>query len=184
MAEPLPKPWTLDDFLAWEEQQPERFEFVDGVVRMMVGGTLAHNLITRNLARALEDGLRGLNCKVFASDVKTTSRGRAESTYPDVVVACGRLDLNDTKIEEPALVAEVLSRSTAYYDRGAKAETYKRMASLRYLLLVAQDQWEVTLYRRSPEGWEVIALEGDATVELPELGCRLPLAAIYEGVEV
>ena len=46
MSTSLPKPWTLDDFLAWEARQPERYEFVGGVVRMMVGGTLAHNRIT------------------------------------------------------------------------------------------------------------------------------------------
>jgi Uma2 family endonuclease len=98
------------------------------------------------------------------------------------MVMCGPLDMSDTKVEGPALIVEVLSRSTAYYDRGAKTETYKRLPSLRYLLIVAQDQREVTLYRRSPAGWEVLLLEGDAVVELPELGCRLPLDFIYEGV--
>jgi hypothetical protein len=39
MSQPLPKPWTVEDFLAWERRQPERYEFVGGVIRMMVGGS-------------------------------------------------------------------------------------------------------------------------------------------------
>jgi len=58
MAEPSPKPWTLTDYLAWESQQPERYEFVGGVLRAMVGGTVDHNAITLNLARELDGLLR------------------------------------------------------------------------------------------------------------------------------
>jgi Uma2 family endonuclease len=153
-------------------------------VRMMVGGTLAHNAIAVNLVAALHARLRNSGCRVFSSDVKVVSRSRSEATYPDVAVVCGDLALSDTKIEEPLLVAEILSRSTAYYDRGAKAQTYKRLPSLRYLLIVEQDRREVSFNRRSAAGWEEILLEGDATLDLPELGCSLPLDAVYEGVAV
>jgi Uma2 family endonuclease len=64
---------TLADFLAWEEQQPERYERDGGVIRMMTGGTVAHNRITRNCARALERRLQGSDCEVFTSDIKVVS---------------------------------------------------------------------------------------------------------------
>lgn len=184
MAEPLPKPWTLDDFLAWEEQQPERFEFVDGVVRMMVGGTLAHNRITVNLVTALHVALRGSNCQAFSSDVRVVSRARSESTYPDVMATCGPVEMRETKVDEPLLVAEVLSRSTADRDRGAKFETYKAITSLRVYLLVSQDDRVVDVFRRTNEGWTLTRISGDGEVSLPELDCRLPLASIYEGVPI
>lgn len=148
---------------------------------MMVGGTLAHNVISVNLVVALHAALRASGCRVFSSDVKVLSRDRSESTYPDVTVVRGGVQLWESSVEEPALVAEMLSRSTAYCDRGAKAQTHKRIPSLRYLLIVEQDRREVALFRRSAAGWEEIVVERDGSVELPDLGCRISLDAIYEG---
>ena len=184
MAEPLPKPWTLDDFLAWEEQQPERFEFVDGVVRMMVGGTAAHSLIAVNLISWLHARLRGSGCHAFTGDMKVIATATGEGAYPDVSVTCRPFAPSDTAITEPMLIAEVLSRSTADRDRGGKFEMYKAIPSLRYYLLISQDRRTVDLYRRTAEGWDLTRAAGAAEVDLPELGCRVPLDAIYAGVVV
>lgn len=184
MAEPLPKPWTLEDFLAWEAQQPERFEFVDGVVRMMVGGTANHNLIAINLIAWFHAKLRGSGCRAFSGDMKVIATATGEGAYPDVSVTCRPFAPADTAITEPMLIAEVLSRSTADRDRGSKFEMYKAIPSLRCYLLVSQDRRTVDLYRRTAEGWQLIRANDQAALELPELGCRLPLDAIYEGVAV
>ena len=183
MAEPLPKPWTLADYLAWEGQQPERYEFVGGVLRAMVGGTLDHNTIARNIARELDGLLRPKGCRVFASDVKVVSFDTGQAAYPDVVATCASQRGGDTEVAEPALVAEVLSRSTGDYDRSAKLEFYKAMPSLRYVLLVAQDRMLADLYRRTQAGWEVIRF-AEGAVPLDEFGGSLPLDAIYADVKV
>ena len=111
---------SLAEFLAWEEQQPDRYERIAGVVRMMTGGTIAHNRITRNSARALESQLQGSDCEVFTSDVKVATPA-GDVMYPDVVVVCGAVPDQATWVETPVVVAEVLSASTAERDRGANA---------------------------------------------------------------
>lgn len=183
MAEPLPKPWTLTDYLAWESQQPERYEFVGGVLRAMVGGTLNHNTVARNIARELDGLLRPKGCRVFASDVKVVSFDTGQGAYPDVVATCAPQRGGDTEVTDPALVVEVLSRSTADYDRGSKLELYKAMPTLRYILLVAQDVRLADLYRRTRDGWEVIRFT-DGAVPLEEFGGALSLEEIYADVEV
>ncbi|MBA2492882.1 MAG: Uma2 family endonuclease [Gammaproteobacteria bacterium] len=180
MLELLRSPWTLEDFLTWENSQQERYEFVDGIVRMMVGGTIAHNTITLNLASALRSGLRGSNCRVFMSDVKLVSSQTGEAAYPDVVVTCQLINPKDNRVTEPTLIAEVLSRSTADYDRGAKFEMYKAIPSVRYCLLIAQDRRQVDLYRRTATGWDLTRLEQADKIELSEFGWTLDLNTVYE----
>ena len=179
MAEPLPKPWTLDDYLAWEATQPERYEFVGGILRAMVGGTLDHNTITRNIARALDLFLRPRRCRVYVADVKLVSAEAGQATYPDVVASCAPQKGAAAEVSDPAIVAEVLSRSTGDYDRGSKLELYKAIPSLRYILLVEQDRRAVDLYRRTAAGWEVVRFT-DGAVPLDEFAAALTLAAIYE----
>lgn len=183
MAEPLPKPWTLDDYLAWEAKQPERYEFVGGVLRAMVGGTADHNTITRNVARALDGMLPRSGCRVFTSDMKVVSGATGEGAYPDVLATCAAIKGRETEITEPAIVAEVLSRSTADYDRGSKLELYKAIPSLRYVLLVAQDRRLVDLYRRTKDGWEVVRF-AEGAAPLDEFAGALPLDAIYADTDV
>jgi Uma2 family endonuclease len=75
MATALPKPWTVDDFLAWEAQQPERYEFIDGVVFMMVGGSAAHTIIKGNVFNALVARLRGKACRALTEGLKVITPG-------------------------------------------------------------------------------------------------------------
>jgi Uma2 family endonuclease len=115
----------LADFLVWEQQQPERYERVGGVVRMMTGDTIGHNRITRNCARALEISLQDSDCEVFTSDVKVTTPAE-DVLYPDVVVACGEIAGKATRVEMPVVVVEVLSESTAERDHGASGGPIRR----------------------------------------------------------
>jgi Uma2 family endonuclease len=79
---------TLEDFLAWERAQPDRYERVSGVVRMMTGGTIDHNRITLNVADAFRRRLSGGDYEAFVNDVKVVTPA-GDVMYPDVVVACG-----------------------------------------------------------------------------------------------
>jgi Uma2 family endonuclease len=114
---------TLEEFLAWEREQSERYERVSGVIRMMTGGTLDHNRITRNVADALWRRLRGGDCEVFTSDVKVVTP-TGDVMYPDVVVACGDLPGKATVLDKPVLIVEVLPESTAR-DHGRKRWAYQ-----------------------------------------------------------
>ena len=67
---------SLDAFLQWEEQQPERFERVGGVVRMMAGGTADHDGSGVNVAAALQSRLRGSRCAAHGSNLKVDLAAR------------------------------------------------------------------------------------------------------------
>lgn len=106
MAEPHLKPWTLEDFLTWEAQQDERYEFIDGRILGMVGGTNAHALIKGNVYAALRARLRGQVCRPIIDGPKVVpAQG---SYYPDVMVSCEPIVPGADRIEAPVVVVEVL----------------------------------------------------------------------------
>lgn len=181
MAQPLPKPWTVAEFLDWERRQPERYEFVDGVIRMMTGGTNRYSAIKGNLFAALRSALRGRSCQAWSDGPKVVTP--VSGTYPDAVVTCGPTDFDDDRAENPVVIVEVLSRTTADYDRGGKWVAYQGIASLQHCLLVSQDEARVDVYTRDGSGWRLEVFTGlDARIPLPAIDCTLTLTDIYEEV--
>ncbi len=172
-------PPNLEELLDWERRQDERYEFVDGILRAMVGGTLAHNTIAGNIFAALKARLRGGPCRAFVEGPKVVT---ADSfLYPDVVVSCTPAPPASDVVPEPVVIVEVLSRSTADHDHGAKWRAYQTLPSLRCYLLVAQDRIEVETFTRDGAGWHYARLtDPGAAIELPPLGVTLTLAEIYE----
>ena len=179
MASALRKPWTVDEFLAWEREQEERYEFVDGVVRMMTGGSNAHAAVKGNLFAALRTLVRE-PCRVFARGPKVVTA--TASLYPDVLVTSAPVVMTDDTVREPRLIAEVLSRTTAHHDRSTKWLAYREIAGLAHYLLVWQDARRVELFSRRGGGWELTILEPPASIDLSALGVSLRFAEIYEGV--
>lgn len=184
MGEPaLPLSTSLAEFLAWEERQPERWERVAGIVRMMAGGTLDHNTIALNLRDALRSRLAGRRCRLYVSDVKVASP-RGESTYPDVVLVCTSPAGRATVVEEPTLVAEVLSPSTVGEDQGRKRWLYYSVPALQHYVLIDQREPTVEVATREPDGtWRSAVVEGlDRRIELPALDLSVPLAEIFADI--
>ncbi len=177
---------SLPGFLAWEERQELRHERVGGVVRAMAGGTRAHNRIAINFLLALGSTVRRRGCELFGSDVKVVSP-RGDVTYPDLTVRCGPRDDRLTTVDDPLLVAEVLSEGTLRHDLLVKRLAYRSIPSLRVILYLAQDQARVDVVRRGPDGrWDdgEPAVGLDAVLSLPELGIELPLAELYADTDV
>jgi Uma2 family endonuclease len=174
---------SLTDFLAWERQQAERYEWVGGVVRMMTGGTIDHNRIIRNVADALARGLQGRDCEVFITDVKVVSRA-ADVMYPDVVVACGPIAGKATELNAPIVVVEVLSPSTAERDQGRKRWAYWSISSLRHYVLIDQDQPIVETSSPDAGGsWRSVIHRGlDARLRLDVLGVEIGLDEVFARV--
>ena len=122
MSQALAGPWTLDEFLAWEREQPERWEFdgVQPVPRGMVGGTRPHARLSARLLVALSGRVRP-PCEAFGPDLKVIARGRVR--YPDAMVECGGRGGGDgDDVATPAVVFEVQSPTTERTDRGTKAQ--------------------------------------------------------------
>jgi len=179
------QPLTPEDFLAWEQQQAERHEFVGGKVRLMVGGTIGHNDITDNIHAALRTRLSGTPRR--ARTIQTRVKAVDESyVYPDVLVSCTPRRPDELFIDDPVLVVEVLSPSTANYDQTEKRWVYQTIPSLQQLVYVAPDEAKLELVTREPDGsWRSIFVTGlDADLPLASLDLTIPLAEIYADTAV
>jgi Uma2 family endonuclease len=174
---------TLKEFLAWEREQPQRYERVSGVIRMMTGGTIDHNRITLNVAEALRQRLRGGDCEVFVNDVKVVTPA-GDVMYPDVVVACGDLPGKATVLDAPVVIVEVLSESTAERDHGRKRWAYQTIPPLRHYVLVDQDEGGVEVTSPNPDGtWRSVILRDlGARLELTGLNVQIGLEEVFARV--
>jgi Uma2 family endonuclease len=174
---------NLEQFLAWERAQSERWEWYGGAPVAMTGTTVAHNLICGSLRDALRQALRPRGCRAFTESVKVVVAGTL--LYPDVVVTCGQIGDREDIAREPILIAEVLSPSSSSYDRNAKRALYRLIPTLEHYLVVSQTRAMVEVDSRVDQGWSTAHVIGaNAAVELPRLGVVIPMAAIYEDTEL
>ena len=176
--------FSVEDYLKYEADGRVRHEYVAGEIFAMTGASVAHNLIAGNIFTAFSNHLRGGACRAFMSDFKIRLKNNMEDIfyYPDVMVACGREGIEKYYLSNPKLIVEVLSPTTEAIDRREKSLHYRQIPTLEEYVLVAQEGYEVTLYRRSEE-WAFTALRSlEATAEFVSIGLSLPLAWIYEGV--
>ncbi len=191
--------YTEDDYLAWEEHSPVRWEFRParrtdsagrslGVIHAMPGAEAEHSAFTvdvlTSLMNALDEAGEG-DCRVFNCLMRFhTPDGR--NTYPDISVVRGKAAYyreRDDILTNPILLGEVLSPATEAYDRGDKWASYQTIPTLQHFLLLAPDQARVELYTREANGWHFEAHEGlEAVVALPALGVTLALADLYAHV--
>ena len=169
-------------YLAWEETQEERHEYIAGEVFAMVGVRQSHNLATLNLATLLRRELKGSPCRVFVEAVKTRVEAADCFFYPDVVVTCDPRDrLTPDYVSHPLLVAEVLSESTAAFDRGRKFAAYRKLESLQDYVLVDLAAQRIEVFRRDVENrWVLYDYGPEDQVELASLGLHLSVEALLE----
>jgi len=173
---------SLDEFLVWECAQPERHEFVDGIIRVMTGASAGHVTIAMNLSSALREALRGTRCRPFGSDMKVIANGNIR--YPDVSIACKPVDDRADHLPEPVVVIEILSPSTAREDRGRKKIDYFATPSIRQYAIVEQDERLIDLYTRTDAGWIDEVVVDDGTLTLSAIGVAISLDAVYEDTEL
>lgn len=177
---------SVDDYLAGEKLSEIRHEYVAGTVYAMAGTSDVHNTIALNFVAGLHPHLRGGKCRVFASDVKARLL-LADKTifyYPDVMVTCDPRDTNAFYKDHPKVILEVLSESTERTDRSEKFWNYTQVESLEEYVLASQAKTEVTIFRRSQQWKTEILHRRDQVLHLPSLDFKIPLQAIYEGVDL
>jgi len=180
---------TPEDYLRLEAQSPVRHEYVAGEMYAMTGASIRHNLIAGSIYSALRSHLKASPCRVVMEGVKLRVARDNAFYYPDVMVSCDprldRLSADDMVIDQPVVLVEVLSESTAGIDRREKMSAYRKLATLKEYVLVEQDSRHVEVYRRIGDvGWEQIILEAGDALELVSLEFRLPLDEIYDGVGI
>jgi Uma2 family endonuclease len=192
IAQPQHQFMTPQEYLEWEEQQPIKYEYINGEVFAMTGGTLPHNDIAINLTSALKNHLRGKGCKVQMVAVKVGVSKNGPFHYPDVMVTCDSQDLTARKIiYHPCLIVEVLSPSTEAFDRGDKFRNYRRIETLKEYVLIGADRMNVECYRLNEIGkWELTPYSPEEAtengteleVQLTSIDFRCPISLLYEDV--
>jgi Uma2 family endonuclease len=186
MALPQRKePFSADEFLTWDATQTERHEFVDGEVFAMAGGEDRHASVSLSVASSLRTHLKGSRCRVYMNDVKLQVAAANAFFYPDVFVTCSERDAANRLVkQEPLLVVEVLSPSTAAYDLGGKFASYRLCPSLLEYVVIDIDRRAADLFRKSADGaWVLHPSEGDSTLALHSVDLALPLTELFADLE-
>lgn len=175
---------TPTEYLDWEEQQGLRHEYLNGEVYAMTGGTLNHSRIGRNFLTMLTLHLQGKGCEAFNSDAKVQIAASNDYVYPDVSVTCDDRDKTATKfISHPCLIVEVLSPSTAAYDRRDKFNLYRRSDSLQDYVLVDTQKIEIDIYSKNERGrWEILSYVAGDAIELRSIDLTFSIEQVFENI--
>lgn len=173
---------TFAEYVAQEERSEIKHDLMDGEIRAMAPVAPERGRLAARVIRLLGNALEGKPCEVFSSDVRLRVRETGLATYPDASVVCGRLEIdpeNRNTMTNPSVLVEVLSDSTESYDRTTKLAHYRRIASLRDYLLVAQHEARIEHYRRNDDGtWTLRDVIAPDVVRL-SIGVDLSVAEVY-----
>jgi Uma2 family endonuclease len=183
MAEPKLR-MSEDSYLALDRQSEIKHELWDGEVYAMSGASLAHNLVVGNLLRHLGNALDGSGCRALPSDMRVRL-SRDRYVYPDVTIVCGppSLDGESDVLLNPSVVIEVLSPSTAAFDRGDKFAAYRTIVGLDEVVFVSQHERRVETYTRQPDdSWLMRESRANGALALRSVSVPLSLDLIYEDV--
>lgn len=175
---------TAAEYLEWEAKQELRYEYIDGEILAMTGGTLPHNDIALNFYTALRPHLRQRGCRVNVSDAKVQASKDSRYFYPDLVVSCHPDDLKARDfIQYPKVIIEVLSPSTANYDHTKKLKYYRQIPSLQEYVLVDSEEMAVEVYQRG-EGkmWSYYEYEAGEAIALESIEFECAIEILYEGI--
>ncbi len=184
------KKLPIDQYLSFEQESEVRYEYHFGGVYAMAGGTIRHSILCSNIAGLLRSKVleSGKNCIAFNSEIKLEIERANRYVYPDAAVICGKINESPTisgAVRNPRVIVEVISESSADYDRGAKMRYYLSLPTVKEYLLIDQDQVHVTLYRKQEEsnlGSFHYADGLDSSIELKSIGVTLSLAQLYQNV--
>lgn len=179
-------PFDADAYLAWEAEQADKSEYVAGEVFAMVGVRRVHATVAGNVFAALRAHLRGTPCLPFIADMKLRVASADAFFYPDVMVSCdGRDRRADLFVEHPQLIVEVLSDSTAAYDRGAKFAAYRKIAALQEYVLIDIDARRVEVFRRqSGNEWLLHDYTGESACHFASVQLTLDMERVFEDVDI
>ena len=148
-----------EDYLATERIAKDKHEYIRGQTYAMAGASKAHGMIIINLATLLKNRLRGSGCLVYATAMKVRLEIANSYFYPDLVVTCDSRDnrsFSEDFIRYPRLIVEVLSPTTAAFDRGDKFADYRSLETLEEYVLISQERISVDCFRRNDEGFWVL----------------------------
>lgn len=178
---------TLEEYLDFDYNAEGRYEYYDGEVFAMGGGSPEHSLLGNRVGRLLGNQIETNGCLVFNSEVLIKVPAMLPYRYGDVSALCGKAVYenlgNQRLLVNPMLIVEVLSASTEKFDRDLKFKAYKSIESLREYLLISQERKFITLYTKYNERFwfQSEYVEGEV-LKLESLDCELSVDEIYRGI--
>ena len=175
------------EYLALERQALNKSEYYNGEVFAFAGASVPHSVIVANVISLFHGQLKDSSCTVYPSDLRVKVSETGLYTYPDVTVVCGEAELEDAHLDtllNPTVVVEVLSPSTESNDRVVKFAHYRRLASVKEYILIAQDSVRLEQYVRQSDGRWLLSeyADFDVTAEIQSIGCELPMSEVYDTV--
>lgn len=181
MALPYQPALSVEEYFELDGSSEDRYEYIDGYVYMLAGGSPNHAIITTNLSSLLKGLLRGRPCRVYSPDIYFYL-SETRYVHPDVSVSCSEQDHTDPDgIKHPCLIVEVLSPGTEARDRGRKFGWYRACPSIQEYVLVASEYKEIQVYQREKNDlWTLRNFGPGDAVELSRLGVKFSVADVYE----
>lgn len=186
LAQPEKKYYSVEEYFELDNSSEIRYEFYEGEVFAMAGTTKNHNRVVRNVQDILKVYFRPKDYETFAESVKLEAIKNFYYPYPDVLLTCDPRDFEEEYIvAHPSLIVEVLSKSTADYDKDFKLKRYKKIPSLQYYLIISQYECGVEVFGRTDNDdiWTYQVFEQlEDEIHLPRLDCRFSAAAVYQNI--
>ena len=185
VANPQFQYMSPQEYLEWEKTQELRYEYIDGEVFAMTGRTKPHSRIAYNFGAELDNFLAEKGCEFYISEVKVQVSEAGPYHYPDVVVTCDERDKGrNDMIRHPCLIVEVLSPSTAAFDRGKKFTRYRQSNTLQEYVLIESDEIAVECFRKNDEGlWVLYSYQKGDIITLESVGITIPIEKLYRQVK-
>ncbi|MGH9392517.1 MAG: Uma2 family endonuclease [Vicinamibacteria bacterium] len=173
--------YTYAEYLALEEESSVRHEYLEGEIYAMAGGSPDHAALAAAIISAIRSKLPP-GCRMFTSDLRVRIPDTGLSTYPDAAVVCGRTQRatdDALAVVNPVLLVEVTSPSTEEYDRNEKLRHYKKLPSLREVLIASHREPHLTVHRREESGWSVLTAAKGGVLSLESVAVRVEVDEVY-----
>ena len=180
--------YSPEEYLELETAAESKSEYRDGLIIPMAGGTPNHNQIAVNLSAALNFALKGQPYRVFTSDLRLWIPQARLYTYPDVMVVSGQLQFAESRrdtITNPLIIVEVLSESTANYDRGEKFRLYRTIPTLQEYILISQSEMHVEQFAKTADNKWILSEddEENSILTLNSIQFQISFRDIYDKVK-
>lgn len=176
----------IEDYLLLDQNSKNaRYEYLDGELRMLAGGSAYHSAIIIRLSSILERHLEDGPCWVFNSDLKL-QLSESRYVYPDIMVSCDPRDQEpgQTILHYPSLVTEVLSPGTEAIDRREKLFYYQAYPTIQDYIMVDSQSIHIEIYHREEDGWKLRTYGPMSTVKLDSFDIQFPISAVYRGMKL
>ncbi len=178
---------TAAEYLKFDHQSDQKYEYDDGQIYLMAGATPRHNLISASVNFTLYAQLRGKGCFIYSGDMRIKVEKTGLYTYPDMTIVCGQPQYEDTKpptLLNPTVIIEILSPSTERDDRGKKFQHYRNLDSLQEYILISQSGYRIEKFtKQTDKVWLFREAVGRyETLILSSLNCQLALSEVYDQI--